>query len=132
MGRDAYLIRRGNQFYLRLAIPRPIRKLFPMSTAKPAHFISEPSGRNYDPARVECDRRVSEYRALFARAALMSPEAVRDEIEAIKQRASDRQSVADLPLLARELENVRRSAREEAGGPAQWRERWRRVPDSFA
>src|SRR5262249_20360055 len=102
MGRAAYLIPRGNLLYLRLAIPRPNRKLSACSPGRRRDFISEPLGRNYDPARVECDRRVSEYRALFARAALMSPEAVRDEIEAIKQRASDRQSVADLPLLASE------------------------------
>src|SRR5262249_4739742 len=112
MARDAYLIRRGNQFYLRLAIPRPIRSLFPSSTGKPRDFISEPLGRNYDPARVECDRRVADYRALFARASDMTPEAIRDEIAAIKQRAEGRRSVADLPMLQSELERIRRKGQE--------------------
>src|SRR5262249_37632029 len=74
MARDAHLIRQGHQFYLRLAIPRPIRKLFPSSrSGKPRDFITEPLGRNYDPARVEADRRVAEYRALFTRAPIMKP-----------------------------------------------------------
>src|SRR5262249_36540697 len=107
-------VRRVNQFYLRLAIPRSIRRLFPSSTGKPRDFISEPLGRNYDPARVECDRRVSEYRALFARAALMTPKAVRDEIEAIKQRAEGRRMVsAKLPMLQSEIERWRREREEE-------------------
>src|SRR5262245_51785749 len=104
MARDAYLVRRGNQFYLRLAIPRSIRSLFPSSTGKPRDFISEPLGRNYDPARVECDRRVADYRALFSRAAVMTAGGVQAEIDAIKQRASDRRTLAEMPLLESELE----------------------------
>jgi integrase len=99
MARDAHLIRQGNQFYLRLAIPRPIRHLFPSSrSGKPRDFITEPLGRNYDPARVECDRRVAEYRALFARAPIMKPKAVEEELEAIKQRAAGRKTIAGPPL----------------------------------
>src|SRR5262249_44859452 len=54
-------------------------------------------------------RRVADYRALFARAAVMTPEAVRTEIEAIKQSAAGRQAVTDLPSLASELERVRKA-----------------------
>src|SRR5262245_30764205 len=103
-----YLVERGRQFYLRLAIPRPIRHLFPSSTGKPSDFIVEPLGRNYDPARVEADRRVADYRALFARAALMTVEAVQAEIQAIKRHAEGRKTVTDLPMLQSELERIRR------------------------
>jgi integrase len=65
-------------------------------------------GRNYDPARIECDRRVADYRALFARASLMTGEAVQDEIAAIKRHAEGRKTIADLPMLQSELERVRR------------------------
>src|SRR5262249_17449282 len=111
MAREAYLIRRGNQFYLRLAIPRPIRSLFPSSTGKPRDFISEPLGRNYDPATVECDRRVADYRALLAGAASMTPHGTGDEIEPVKQRAAGRKAVTDLPMLQSELERVRQEMR---------------------
>jgi len=116
-----HLIQRGHQYYLRLAIPRPIRHLFPSGTGKPRDFISEPLGRNYDPARVEADRRVADYRALFARAGLMTAEAVQGEIQAIRRQAEGRQTVADLPTLQSELERVRREYRERvdrvAAGP---------------
>jgi integrase len=110
MARDNYLITRGHQYYLRITIPRPIRHLFPSSTGKPRDHIVEPLGRNYDPARVECDRRVADYRALFSRAGLMTAEAVQNEIEAIKRHAEGRKTVADLPMLQSELERIRRDA----------------------
>jgi integrase len=100
---------------LRIAVPRPIRPLFLSGTGKPREFIVEPLGRNYDPARVECDRRVADYRALFARASLMTPDAVQAEIEAIKQRATERRTLADLPLLESELERHRRDSRDQMG-----------------
>src|SRR5262245_39572149 len=107
--RDTHLIRQGNQFYLRLAIPRAIRPLFPSSrSGKPRDFITEPLGRDYTPARVEADRRIAEYRALFSRASLMTVEAVGAEIAAIKHRATGRKAVAELPMLESELESIRR------------------------
>jgi len=107
-----HLIQRGKQHYLRLAIPRPIRHLFPSGKGQPRDYIVEPLGRNYDPARVEADRRVADYRVLFSRAALMTVEAVQAEIEAIKRSAEGRRTVADLPMLQSELERVRQEYRE--------------------
>src|SRR4029453_1529498 len=130
MARDAHLIRQGNQFYLRLAIPRPIRHLFPSSrSGKPRDFITEPLGRNYDPARVECDRRVAEYRALFARAPIMKPKAVEEELDAIKQRAAGRKTIAGPPLeseVARlQLEGIGAQLREAREARESWQpETW--------
>ena len=109
--RDPYLVQRGKQFYLRLAIPRPIRPLFPSGSGKARDFVVEPLGRNFDPARVECDRRVADYRALFARAPLMTADAVQVELQAIKQRAESRKIAADLPMLASELDDIRERTR---------------------
>src|SRR5262245_40523876 len=121
MARDPHLLQRGNQYYLRLAIPRPLRHLFPSSTGKPRAFISHPLGRNDDTARHECDRRVADYRALFSRAALMTAETVRDEIGAIKRSAEGRKAVADLPMLQSELERIRQRGMETTKYMAQ---RW--------
>ena len=106
MAQDAYLIRRGKQFYLRLPVPSPIRHLFPSGSGKARSYIVEPIGRNYDPAKLERDRRVADYRALFARAALMTPKAIAAELEAIKDRAKGR-ATATLPLLESELRHMK-------------------------
>src|SRR5262249_7770366 len=101
------LMQRGRQWYLKLAIPRPIRKLFPTITGTPRDLIWESLGRSYDPAQVEGHTRTAEYRRLFARAALMTPEAIAAELEAIKDRAKGRATVATLPLLESELQRLR-------------------------
>src|SRR5262249_8167268 len=80
-------------------------------------YIVESLGRNFDPARIECARRVADYRALFARAALMTAEAVRDEIEAIKRHAEGRKTVADLPMLQSGLERIRRGPARDTAHP---------------
>jgi integrase len=112
MAQDAYLIRRGKQFYLRLPVPSPIRHLFPSGSGKARSYIVEPIGRNYDPAKLERDRRVADYRALFARAALMTRKAIAAELEAIKDRAKGRRATVTLPLLATELLERLRAERE--------------------
>ena len=88
-----HLIQRGRQFYLRIAIPRPIRHLFLSGTGKPKEFIVEPLGPDRTPATIECGHRVADYRSLFARAALMTPEAVGSVLTAIRQRADRRKKV---------------------------------------
>jgi integrase len=62
-----YLRRRGNQHWLKLPVPRPLRHLFLSSTGKPMVAIEQPLGDAYEQARVECARRVATYRELFAR-----------------------------------------------------------------
>src|SRR5262249_24715085 len=112
------LMQRGRQWYLKLAIPRPIRKLFPTSTGKPRDFIWESLGKSHDHAQVEAHTRTAEYRRLFARAALMTAEAIAAELEAIKDRAKGRAAVATLPLLESELQRLR--GEREAHGAAQY------------
>src|SRR5262245_55711066 len=101
------LMQRGRQWYLKLAIPRPIRKLFPTSAGNPRDFIWESLGKSHDHAQVEAHTRTAEYRRLFARAALMTAEAIAAELEAIKDRAKGRATVATLPLLESELQRLR-------------------------
>src|SRR5262249_17111475 len=115
------LMQRGRQWYLKLAIPRPIRKLFPTSTGKPRDFIWESLGKSHDHAQVEAHTRTAEYRRLFARAALMTAEAIAAELEAIKDRAKGRATVATLPLLESELQRLR--AEREADWKAQYEAR---------
>src|SRR5262249_6288532 len=95
MARDPYLIQRGRQYYLKLPVPRPLRRLalFVSSVGKPKDYIVEPLGPDYTPARVEADRRTADYRVLFAPAAVMTVDAVRAELAAIRQRADRRKKV---------------------------------------
>src|SRR5262245_24765572 len=96
MARDPHLIQRGRQYYLKLPVPRPLRRLalFVSSAGKPKDYIVEPLGPDYTPARVEADRRTADYRALFARAAVMTVDAVGAELAAIRQRADRRKKVS--------------------------------------
>src|SRR5262245_27789259 len=102
-----YLKQHGHQYYLRLAIPRPVRQHFPSASGKPRDYVVEPLGRNYDLAKIEAARRIAEYRPLFERAPVMTPEAIQGELEAIKARGKARESVATLPLLESELRRIR-------------------------
>jgi len=127
---DAYLILRGRQYYLKLAIPRPIRHLFPSGTGKPRDYIVEALGPDRTPAGLERDHRVALYRTLFARAALMTPEAIKDELAAIKRQIERRK--LPLPPLQRELERLEADPafREESAAEflRVFRERLRSAP----
>src|SRR5215471_21031592 len=52
MARDPHLIQRGRQYYLKLPVPRPLRRLalFVSSTGKPKDYLVEPLGPDYTPA----------------------------------------------------------------------------------
>src|SRR5262245_42119491 len=101
------LWRRGNRWYLRLYLPTRLRPFFLSAAGKQQDTIVEPlADLGYEAARIECGERVTAYRRVFARAALMTPEAIRDEIDAIKQHAAGRRTIADLPLLQSEIERV--------------------------
>jgi integrase len=62
-----HLQRRGNQFYLKMSIPRTLRRFFLSSAGKPLSQIQQPLGSSLEGARLERDRRVAKYRELFAR-----------------------------------------------------------------
>src|SRR5262245_1276742 len=100
---------RGRQYYLHLAIPRSLRQHFLSPGGKQRDAVWEPLGPDLTSAKPEAAQRAAEYERLFARlrVAAMAPDAIRAELEAIKQRAEDRRSVADLPLLQSELERIR-------------------------
>jgi len=98
MTRTRYLIQRGNRWYLRLPVPRPIRHLFPSGKGKPRDYIVEPLGVDYTPARTECAQRVAEYRALFAYASIKTPDEVSADIAAIKGRGAARLAAQEREL----------------------------------
>jgi hypothetical protein len=78
---DQHLWRRGDQWYLKLNVPRPLRQHFPSSTGKPKDKIVEPLGDSKEQARLKAARRVAAYEEVFARLRareVMSP----DEIKA--------------------------------------------------
>src|SRR5262249_49726374 len=106
---------RGRQYYLHLAIPRSLRQHFLSPSGKRRDALWEPLGPDLTAAKPEAAQRVAEYERLFARlrVATMTPDAIRDEIEAIKQRAAGRKAVTDLPMLQSELERIRQEGREE-------------------
>src|SRR5881392_2453806 len=63
MAKD-YLWQRGRQWYLRLPVPKPLRRHFLSSTGK---AVVQPLGSSLEGAKLEHDRRVTKYRELFAR-----------------------------------------------------------------
>jgi integrase len=62
-----HLWQRGGQWYLRLAIPRPLRQHFLSSTGKPLVRIVEPLGDSKSQAQIEAARRSAKYLETFAR-----------------------------------------------------------------
>jgi integrase len=64
---DENFRRRGRQYYLQLGIPRPLRHFFLSHSGKPMATIEQPLGDAYEQARIECARRVANYRELFSR-----------------------------------------------------------------
>src|SRR5262245_41029537 len=108
-----YLLQRGRQWYLRMKIPRALRQHFLSKSGQPQIHITEPLGDSHSNAKREAMVRASEYLALFDRhrAAPLTPEAIREEVEAIKQRAEGRR-VLDFPMLRTELERHRQEGRE--------------------
>src|SRR5262245_47203109 len=89
------------------------------------HCMNDPQPEGHmashiDHAQVEAHTRTAEYRRLFARAALMTPKAIAAELEAIRDRAKGRASVATLPLLESELRHMRGEFE------AEWEERSKR------
>jgi integrase len=65
--RTEHFYRRGNQYYLKLGVPRPLQHFFRTKTGKPMVTIEQPPGDSHERARIECARRVANYRELFAR-----------------------------------------------------------------
>jgi integrase len=111
-----HLIQRKRQWYLKLAIPRPLRQHFPSKSGNPRDFIWESLGRDYDRARPEAAQRVADYEKLFARLRSglpLTPEAVEAELAAIKQRGEARHAV-NLPMLESEIERLVARTREDS------------------
>jgi Domain of unknown function (DUF6538) len=86
MARDN-LEQRGHKYYLRLAIPRSLRKHFLSSKGKPMAHVVEPLGDSHELAKIKAAERTAVLMRVFAavRAGqLTTPEqvkaAVRDEI----------------------------------------------------
>ena len=78
--------------------------------------------RAFAAAKPEAAQRLTDYERLFARlpAAPLAPEAIQAELAAIKQRAESRRSVADLPMLATELERIRQKTQEWERQNQEW------------
>jgi integrase len=87
-----HLWQRGHQWYLKLAIPRPLQKDFPTpSTGKPKSHIVEPLGDSLTQARLQRNRLVTAYEEVFAR--LRSGEKMTPD--QIKLAVLDLQAVAE-------------------------------------
>jgi integrase len=67
MAKSDHLWQRGAQWYLRLAIPRPLRQHFLSSTGKPLVRIVEPLGDSRSQAQIEAARRAAKYLEMFER-----------------------------------------------------------------
>jgi integrase len=67
MAKSDHLWQRGGQWYLRLAIPRPLRQHFLSSTGKPLVRIVEPLGDSKSQAQIEAARRSAKYLETFER-----------------------------------------------------------------
>jgi len=61
------LIRKGDSYYCKVAIPRPIRDKFLSASGKPKDAIWEALGQDKTPAVVKCADRVAEWTEVFAR-----------------------------------------------------------------
>src|SRR5262249_1454785 len=76
-----HLWRRGNQWYLRVAIPRPHRHLFLSSTGRPMVRVVEKLSERHEAAKVMAADRVATGMRVFARikaGLLTTPEQVAD------------------------------------------------------
>jgi integrase len=67
MAKSDHLWQRGGQWYLRLAIPRPLRQHFLSRSGKPLVRIVEPLGDSKSHAQIEAARRSAKYLETFAR-----------------------------------------------------------------
>jgi integrase len=67
MATETNLRQRGRQWYLQLGIPRSLRHHFLSHSGKPMATIEQPLGDSFEQARIECARRVANYRELFSR-----------------------------------------------------------------
>jgi integrase len=78
-----HLWERGNQWYLKLAIPRPMQHLFPSSTGRPRSHIVEPLGDSPSNAKDEAGYRVARYTDIFRQikvGLLTTPEQVKEAL----------------------------------------------------
>jgi integrase len=97
MADTKYLWERGHQWYLRLPIPRPLRKHFLTPAGKPKSHIVEPLGDSLTQARLQRNRQVAAYGEVFARlraGEVMTPDqikaAVMVDLEAIADQYKTR------------------------------------------
>jgi integrase len=89
---SSLLWQRKRQWWVRINVPRPLRHLFPGESGKPRDKIAASLGTDYQRAKSEAHRWASAYQELFARAAVMTPTAVRDAEEAIRDAAATREA----------------------------------------
>src|SRR5262249_25587183 len=127
---DKFLWQRGKQWYLRLAIPRRMRHLFPPSeTGRPPDKLAEPLGSNYAVAKVKAGSRVATCTAIFDgvdAGAITTPEQVKEalrirsayELELQERDETMRRFATDVREAERRLEIERQAARFEAYGRA--------------
>ncbi len=132
------LWRRGNQWYLRLTIPTPLRRYFLSSTGKVMGQIVEPLGDSLSLAKLMASQRVAACNAVFARLRAgeeMTPEQVKAALHEpydpdperfdvgayLRWRASPEAAKADIERRARWYENYAASQpwrHEQARAPA--------------
>ena len=96
-----HLWERGDQWYLRIHIPRPLQKHFFTSTGKPKHHIVEPLGDSLSQARLKRNGLVMAYEEVFARlraGEAMSPEQIKAAVGLVEGIAELIQKAKDLDI----------------------------------
>jgi integrase len=96
-----YLWQRGHQYYLRLAVPRRFRHLFPTKDGKPRAMIAESLGSDYAAAKVKAVQRAGVYMDIFARLR-------KGEVMTTEQIAAD--LAVDMAAVEREMREMFRAA----------------------
>jgi integrase len=106
-----HLWERGDQWYLRVHIPRPLQKHFFTSTGKPKHHIVEPLGDSLSQARLKRNRRVAVIEGVFARlraGEAMTPDQIDAAIKLDLEGIAEQQKVKNLTGMPIRLDEYRR------------------------
>jgi integrase len=106
-----HLWERGDQYYLRLPIPRPLRKHFLTSTGKAKHHIIQPLGDSLSQAQLKRNRLVTAYGEVFARLRAgeqMTPDQIKVAVSLDLGAIAEQQKVRNLIAMPIRLHELRR------------------------
>jgi integrase len=117
----SHIWRRGNQWYFKANVPRALRHLFLSTAGKPMDKVAIPLGDSKSQAERDGARLLGEFKDLFARAPIMSADAVAAEVQKLR-------AVARIAAIT---ETVRRDVRGEKLESAPVHPDWESSPPRF-